>query len=45
MSFEPFVFKQNRKKAIRTLGGNHGKFVTDKKRENVEIFGNIEGTA
>ena len=45
MSFEPFVFKQNRKKAIRTLGGKYGKFSTDKKRENVEIFGNIEGAA
>ena len=38
MSFEPFVFKQNRKKAIRTLGGKYGKFITDKKRENVEIL-------
>ena len=45
MSFEACVLKENGKEAIRDLGGNYGKFITDKKRENVEIFGNIEGAA
>lgn len=38
MSFEPFVFKQNRKKAIRTLGGKYGKFITDKREKMLKFL-------
>lgn len=36
MSFEPFVFKQNRKKAIRTLGGKYG-LVWEEHEEEVDV--------
>lgn len=45
MSFESFVFKPNRKKAIRNLGGSYGEFITDKKRKNVKFPRDIERTA